>query len=488
MSYDGRLAFGLLGDYDAMGDLEALADDLRVAIDELTAPPACRVGPRPARVSASPIAAHAGAPEIATPRRRPSHWVTECASPSPRSTPPSATSPATRPRCASSSRARARPARSSRSSPSWRSPATRPRICCSRSTSWPTRARRSSGSPPTRRASWRSSASPSAPTTPTTPRRCSPTAASRPSTARSTCPTTGSSTSCATSSAARAGRSIDVDGVKVGLTICEDIWVPGPPMTDEALAGARLVLNISASPYQAGKGRQREQMIAQRARDSLAAVAFCALVGGQDELVFDGHSFVVDHDGNVIARAPQFAEELLVCDIDVEAAGAARLRDTRARPAAREMAPAVADLGSFSTEGGSRPGGAGRPGRRAARRRRRDLRGARARHARLRDQERLRARRHRAVGRDRLDAGRPHRRRRPRARARDLRDDALAVLVAGHARRRAQAGREPRRRAARAADRRGDGGLRGAAGATSSPGASPTSPRRTCRRASAATC
>jgi NAD+ synthase (glutamine-hydrolysing) len=156
------------------------------------------------------------------------------------------------------------------------------------------------------------------------------------------------------------GAIIDVDGVKVGLTVCEDIWVPGPPMTDEALAGARLVLNISASPYQAGKGRLREQMIAQRARDSLAAVAFCALVGGQDELVFDGHSFVVDHDGDVIARAAQFAEELLVCDVDVEAAGAARLRDTRARPAAREVAPEVADLGSFSTVGGSdaaAPGG-----------------------------------------------------------------------------------------------------------------------------------
>jgi NAD+ synthase (glutamine-hydrolysing) len=157
------------------------------------------------------------------------------------------------------------------------------------------------------------------------------------------------------------GAIIDVDGVKVGLTICEDIWVPGPPMTDEALAGARLVLNISASPYQAGKGRQREQMIAQRARDSLAAVAFCALVGGQDELVFDGHSFVVDHDGNVIARAPQFAEELLVCDVDVQAAGAARLRDTRARPAAREMAPVVADFGSFVTEGGSDPSAPGGP-------------------------------------------------------------------------------------------------------------------------------
>jgi NAD+ synthase (glutamine-hydrolysing) len=155
------------------------------------------------------------------------------------------------------------------------------------------------------------------------------------------------------------GAIVEVDGIKVGLTICEDIWVPGPPMTDEALAGARLVLNISASPYQAAKGRDREQMIAQRARDSLAAVAFCALVGGQDELVFDGHSFVVDHDGNVIARAAQFAEELLVCDVDVEAAGAARLRDTRARPAAREMATEVADLGSFKTDGGSDPAAPG---------------------------------------------------------------------------------------------------------------------------------
>src|SRR5512132_616081 len=117
------------------------------------------------------------------------------------------------------------------------------------------------------------------------------------------------------------GAIIEVDGVKVGLTVCEDIWVPGPPMTDEALAGARLVVNISASPYQAGKGAQREQMIAQRARDSLATVAFCALVGGQDELIFDGHSFVVDHEGDVIARSPQFAEDLLVAEVDVQAAG-----------------------------------------------------------------------------------------------------------------------------------------------------------------------
>jgi NAD+ synthase (glutamine-hydrolysing) len=156
------------------------------------------------------------------------------------------------------------------------------------------------------------------------------------------------------------GAIIEVDGVKVGLTICEDIWVPGAPLTDEALAGARVIVNIDASPYHAGKGQEREQMVSQRACDNIAAVAFCALYGGQDELVFDGHSFVVDHNGTVIARAPQFAEELLICDVDVQAAGAARLRDTRQRPAAREHLGDVAMLGSFTTEGRSdaaAPGG-----------------------------------------------------------------------------------------------------------------------------------
>src|SRR6059058_5983103 len=141
--------------------------------------------------------------------------------------------------------------------------------------------------------------------------------------------------------------SIDVDGVPVGLTICEDIWQPGPPLTEEALAGARVIVNISASPYEAGKGCQREEMIAQRARDNLAAIAFCALVGGQDELVFDGHSFVVDHRGDVIARAHQFADELLVATVDPGAARAARLRDTRQRPAARDSEPRVDHLGVF---------------------------------------------------------------------------------------------------------------------------------------------
>ncbi|MCU0313591.1 MAG: NAD+ synthase [Solirubrobacteraceae bacterium] len=145
------------------------------------------------------------------------------------------------------------------------------------------------------------------------------------------------------------GALIDVDGVTIGLTVCEDIWVPGPPESDEALAGARLIVNVSASPYQAGKGAARERMVAQRARDNLAAIAYCAQVGGQDELVFDGHSFVVDHEGDVLARAPQFTEHLLLCTVDAAGAAAARLRDTRQRAPAREARPHVRHLGSFAT-------------------------------------------------------------------------------------------------------------------------------------------
>ncbi len=117
------------------------------------------------------------------------------------------------------------------------------------------------------------------------------------------------------------GGLIDVQGATLGLTICEDIWIEGPPESDEAAAGARIILNISASPYHVGKGLEREAMVAQRARDNGAAFVFCALVGGQDELVFDGHSFVMDRDGELIARAPQFAEHLLVCDVDADGRG-----------------------------------------------------------------------------------------------------------------------------------------------------------------------
>jgi NAD+ synthase (glutamine-hydrolysing) len=144
-----------------------------------------------------------------------------------------------------------------------------------------------------------------------------------------------------------AGAVIDVGSERVGLTVCEDIWEPGPPASDEALAGATLILNISASPYHAGKGAERERMFAQRARDNIACVAFCALVGGQDELVFDGHSCVIDHSGRTLARAAQFREELLVCDLDLEAAAAARLRDVSHRPAARRSPRQVVILPSL---------------------------------------------------------------------------------------------------------------------------------------------
>jgi NAD+ synthase (glutamine-hydrolysing) len=104
----------------------------------------------------------------------------------------------------------------------------------------------------------------------------------------------------------------EVAGVPVGLTICEDLWEPGPPATDEARAGARLILNPSGSPYLRGKGIERERMFGERARECRVPIAFCNLVGGQDELVFDGHSFVVDADGTVLARAKQFEEDLLL--------------------------------------------------------------------------------------------------------------------------------------------------------------------------------
>ncbi len=153
-----------------------------------------------------------------------------------------------------------------------------------------------------------------------------------------------------------AGALLEVGDVTLGLTICEDIWEPGPPASDEALAGATLLVNLSASPYHAGKGVERERMLAQRARDNTCAVAFCALVGGQDELVFDGHSVVIDHEGHVIARARQFDEELLVADLDPEGPRALRLRDPRHRPAARFSEPGrVKTLARLAPPGSSAP-------------------------------------------------------------------------------------------------------------------------------------
>ena len=111
--------------------------------------------------------------------------------------------------------------------------------------------------------------------------------------------------------------------VLVGPTVCEDLWQPGPPATDLALAGAQLIANISASPFHVGKDREREEMLQVRARDNTCFVALCNAVGGQDELIFDGHSVVIDDDGQVVARAAGFEEELLVVDVDPVSAIAA---------------------------------------------------------------------------------------------------------------------------------------------------------------------
>ena len=134
------------------------------------------------------------------------------------------------------------------------------------------------------------------------------------------------------------GALIDLNGALVGLSICEDIWSPGAPESDEAAAGASLIVNLSASPFQAGKGPAREQMLSERAREYGVAVAFCGQVGGQDELVFDGHSLVVAPSGEILARAPQFEQWLLICEVPMQAA------EFKA-----EEHPNVELIGSFTT-------------------------------------------------------------------------------------------------------------------------------------------
>jgi NAD+ synthase (glutamine-hydrolysing) len=128
-----------------------------------------------------------------------------------------------------------------------------------------------------------------------------------------------------------------------GLTVCEDMWQPGPPATDLALAGAELLVNISASPFHVGRDREREEMFVTRARDNSCFVAFCNTVGGQDELIFDGHSVVIDDEGTILARAPGFEEALLVVDVEPKEVIGRRLRDVRRRALAREreQAPPV---------------------------------------------------------------------------------------------------------------------------------------------------
>jgi NAD+ synthase (glutamine-hydrolysing) len=151
----------------------------------------------------------------------------------------------------------------------------------------------------------------------------------------------------------------ELNGVPIGLSICEDIWEPGPPAMTEALAGAQVIVNLSASPYRKGYGHAREQMLRQRAIDNLTAIVFVNTVGGQDELVFDGHSLAMDQEGRILARCPQFEESLTLCTIDPREVASARLRDTRhrvnvrrQRRASQVAEPPVVHLASLEVDGG----------------------------------------------------------------------------------------------------------------------------------------
>ena len=122
-----------------------------------------------------------------------------------------------------------------------------------------------------------------------------------------------------------------LSGVKLGVSVCEDVWYSPGPVSIQAQAGAQLQVNINASPYFRGKREFRERMLATRAADNEMIVCYVNMVGGQDELVFDGASLVYDQGGNLIARGRQFEEQLLVVDVDVEAVFRSRLHDPRRR-------------------------------------------------------------------------------------------------------------------------------------------------------------
>jgi NAD+ synthase (glutamine-hydrolysing) len=122
-----------------------------------------------------------------------------------------------------------------------------------------------------------------------------------------------------------------IDGVKIGVNICEDIWYESGPSTAQAYSGAEVIVNISASPYHSGKARFRERMIATRAADNVAIFVFNNMVGGQDELVFDGNSLIVDEKGQHVACGKHFKEDLVIADLDVENVFRTRLHDPRWR-------------------------------------------------------------------------------------------------------------------------------------------------------------
>ena len=147
-----------------------------------------------------------------------------------------------------------------------------------------------------------------------------------------------------------------IGGVRVGVTICEDAWSPNGPIAMQAAGGAELVVNINASPYAMDKVHLREKMLATRAADASCALVYVNQVGGQDELVFDGASMVFDAEGELVARAPQFVEDLLVVDLEVDAIYRKRLLDPRGRET-RAALPEVVVTDQPAPTGGQPAGG-----------------------------------------------------------------------------------------------------------------------------------
>ncbi len=145
-----------------------------------------------------------------------------------------------------------------------------------------------------------------------------------------------------------------VNGVSLGVSICEDIWYPVGPAVAQALGGAEVLINISASPYHAGKGLHRERMLATRAADNVAVVAFVNLIGGQDELIFDGDSAIFNEKGMCLARGKQFEEDFVALDLDVESVFRQRLHDPRRRKETLSLDGAL-DKVVLSESGDSRP-------------------------------------------------------------------------------------------------------------------------------------
>lgn len=139
---------------------------------------------------------------------------------------------------------------------------------------------------------------------------------------------------------------LDIDGARVGVVICEDIWYPAPVAAELAEARLDVIACISSSPFHLAKGDSRERMLQTRASDSAAALAYCNQVGGQDELVFDGRSVIIDHSGDVVARAPMFEQDLLIADVELDLAAGRRLREPLLRrlPRPGDLEPVVIEV------------------------------------------------------------------------------------------------------------------------------------------------